>query len=56
MGLFGAGGDDHPFGAPRGLAGAFEVQPGIGFGTCGADLAGGLVEPRCRRVWPGTVG
>ena len=40
----GAHGDEHELEAPGGLAGAFEVQPGVGFEPWGADLAGLLVE------------
>jgi len=40
----GAGGDEHELGAPGGLAGSFPVNPGVGLGSPGEDLAGGFVD------------
>ena len=44
--LVAAGGHDHPLGSPRELAGALEVEVGVGLGSHGSELAGGLVELR----------
>lgn len=44
VGVVGAGGDEHELGAPGGLAGAFEMQAGVGLGAAGEDLASGFVD------------
>jgi predicted DNA-binding transcriptional regulator AlpA len=39
-----AGGEEDELGAPRELAGAFDVEPGVGFGAELVDLAGVAVD------------
>jgi hypothetical protein len=48
--VLGPTGDEDPFGAPRGLAGALEVQPGIMLSPDRAEFAGLLVELGVTRV------